>query len=77
MKTVKVYSTSTCPYCRMVKEYLKAKEVSFQDINVAEDKSGLEEMVKISGQMGVPVITVDNEVVTGFDQASLDKLLFE
>lgn len=75
MKEVKVYSTSACPYCRMAKEYLNSRGVVFQDIDVAGDRSALEEMVKISGQMGVPVIVVDKEVVTGFDRDRLDALL--
>ena len=56
--TVKVYSTPTCPYCKKAKEYLSSKGVSFQDIDVSTDKAAADEMVKISGQMGVPVIVI-------------------
>lgn len=77
MKTIKVYSTPTCPYCHMVKDYLKSNNVVFQDINVADDRAALEEMVKASGQMGVPVVVVDKEVVVGFDKERLESLVRE
>lgn len=72
---VKVYSTPTCPYCIKVKEYLSSKGVSFENIDVSRDQSAVDEMVKLTGQMGVPVITVGNDVVAGFDQPKLDSLL--
>ncbi|MEW6025971.1 MAG: glutaredoxin domain-containing protein [Planctomycetota bacterium] len=75
MKTVKVYSTSSCPWCVRAKEYLRKKNIPFDDIDVGRDVEKAKEMVKISGQMGVPVITVDNEVVIGFDQNKLEQLL--
>ena len=73
--TVKVYSTPTCPYCKKAKEYLSSKGVSFQDIDVSTDKAAADEMVKISGQMGVPVIVIDGEVLKGFEEAKIDSLL--
>ncbi len=72
---VKVYSTPTCPYCKMVKEYLSSKGVTFQNIDVSLDKAAGEEMVKISGQMGVPVIVAGNEVIVGFDKGAINKAL--
>ena len=75
MHTVKIYSTPTCPYCIRVKDYLKQKNVSFQNIDVSSDKQGLDEMVKVSGQMGVPVIVVDKGLVVGFDRDRLEELL--
>jgi len=75
MKTVKVYSTPSCPWCVRAKEYLKGKNIPFEDIDVAADTTKAKEMVKVSGQMGVPVITVDNEVIIGFDQNKLNQLL--
>ena len=74
-KQVTVYSTPTCPFCKRAKEYLKQKEISYTDINVAVDKEKAKEMIKKSGQMGVPVIMVDDEIVVGFNQTLLDKLL--
>jgi len=70
-----VYSTQTCPYCHMVKDYLKQKNVSFQDIDVARDQSKAQEMIKKSGQMGVPVIDIDGKIVVGFDRPRLEEML--
>jgi glutaredoxin-like YruB-family protein len=72
---IKVYSTPTCPYCIRAKEYLSSKGVAYQAIDVSQDKAALEEMVKTTGQMGVPVIVVDSEVIVGFDKERLDSLL--
>ena len=59
----------------MTKEYLSSKEVSYQDFDVSSDKAALDEMVKISGQMGVPVTVIGSEIVVGFDKARIDSLL--
>ena len=75
VKDVIVYSTPTCPYCVRVKEYLTKKGVAYRDVNVAVDRAAAHEMVQKSGQMGVPVIAVDDKVVIGFDQKELDRLL--
>ncbi len=75
MKTIKVYSTPSCPWCVRAKEYLKGKNIPFEDIDVAADVTKAKEMVQVSGQMGVPVITVDNQVIIGFDQNKLNQLL--
>ncbi|NQU19107.1 glutathione S-transferase N-terminal domain-containing protein [bacterium] len=75
MAEVKVYSTPTCPYCIKVKEYLKQKNIDFQNIDVSSDKSSLEEMVKLTGQMGVPVVTIDGNVIVGFDKTKIDSQL--
>ena len=74
---VKVYSTSTCPYCKMAKEYLSSKGVSYEDIDVAADQEKAKEMVNISGQMGVPVVVINGEVIVGFDKGKIDSLLVE
>ena len=74
-KKVVIYSTPTCSYCRRAKDYFSRKGISYVDYNVAEDKDKAKEMIQKSGQMGVPVITIDNEVVVGFNQTLLDKLL--
>lgn len=75
MAEVKVYSTPTCPYCIRLKEYLKQKNIGFQNIDVSGDKTSLEEMVKLTGQMGVPVTSIDGNVVVGFDKAKIDVAL--
>ena len=72
MAKVIVYSTSTCPYCVMAKDWLKQKKVEFDDINVGIDQDKAKEMIKKSGQMGVPVIDVDGEVIIGFDRPKLE-----
>ena len=75
MPKVIVYSTPTCPWCHKTKEFLEQKSIEFTDINVAEDKEAAQEMVKKSGQMGVPVIDIDGEIVIGFDEEKLRELL--
>lgn len=75
MKEVKVYSTPSCPYCHMVKDYLKEKKIEFTDYNVAEDQEKGNEMVEKSGQMGVPVVMIGEEIVVGFNKAKIDELL--
>lgn len=76
---VKVYSTPTCPYCNMSKEFFKKNNIEYEDVNVADDEKAAQEMVDKSGQMGVPVIVIkkdgDEEVVVGFDEAKLKELL--
>jgi len=71
-KNVKVYSTPTCPWCRMAKEYLAGKGVEFTDFNVAEDLSKLQEMVEVTGQRGVPIIVIDGDIIVGFDRNKID-----
>ena len=75
MAKVIVYSTTTCPYCVMAKQWLKDKKVEFDDINVGIDQEKAREMIKKSGQMGVPVIDVDGEIIIGFDRPKLDASL--
>ena len=74
-KKVAIYSTPTCPYCKRAKEYLSQKGIAYVDYNVAENRDKTKEMIQKSGQMGVPVITIDDEIVVGFNQTLLDKLL--
>ena len=74
-KEVKVYSTSTCPYCKMTKKFLDDNGIGYQDLNVGEDKAALDEMITKSGQMSVPVIDIDGELVVGFDQTQLKQKL--
>ncbi len=72
---VKIYSTPTCPYCIMAKKYFDSKDITYESIDVSADKARAEEMVKLSGQMGVPVIVIDDNVITGFDKSKIDALL--
>lgn len=72
---VKVYSTPNCPWCVRAKAYLKDNGIPFTDVDVSQDVASAREMVKISGQMGVPVISIDGKVVVGFDKKRIDELL--
>jgi len=72
---VKVFSTPTCPYCVTLKKFLKDKGVEFADIDVSADEKELQEMIDKSGQMGVPVVDVNGQIVVGFDRDKLMELL--
>ncbi|MGB4236161.1 MAG: FAD-dependent oxidoreductase [Methanoregulaceae archaeon] len=77
MPRVTVYSTKNCPYCRMVKAFLERQGVDYTSIDVGADKEQAKKMVEISGQYGVPVVTVDGEVIVGFDAQRLNELFGE
>jgi len=72
---IKVFSTPTCPYCVTLKEWLKEKNIEFEEMDVAENEGAREEMISKSGQMGVPVIDVNGQIVVGFDKEKISKLL--
>jgi glutaredoxin-like YruB-family protein len=72
---VKVYSTQSCPYCVTLKEYLKANNIAFEDIDVSFDSKLQQEMIEKSGQMGVPVAEIDGNIVIGFDREKISQLL--
>ena len=75
MATVKVYSTQTCPWCVRAKDYLKGKKIKFDDIDVSRDQKAAQEMVKKSGQMGVPVLDINGKIIIGFDKEAIDEAL--
>ena len=76
MKTVEIYSTANCHFCHMAKEYLKSHNVAFTDYDVGTNTEKRNEMVELSGQMGVPVIVVDKkDLIVGFNQKVLANLL--
>lgn len=72
---IKVYTTKTCPYCKLTKEYLQEKGIQFTEIDVAEDPAAANEMVKKSGQMGVPVIDIDGQIIVGWNKSALEEAL--
>lgn len=72
---VKVYTTLTCPYCDMVKEFLKKKNVAYEEFNVAGDDKARQEMIDKSHQMGVPVIDIDGVIIVGFNRPEIEKAL--
>ena len=72
---VKIYSTTHCPYCKMAKDYFTKTNVEFKDFNVEADDDALAEMVKKSGQMGVPVIDINGTIIVGFDRQAIEHAL--
>jgi len=73
--SVIVYSTPTCVYCKMVKKYFESRNVSFEEIDVSRDREAAAEMVRKSGQMGVPVVEIDGTIIVGFDKDKIDSLI--
>lgn len=74
-KKITVYSTPTCPYCEMAKDFLKEKGVKFDVVNVAEDQKAAKKIIDETKQLNVPVIQIDNDYVVGFDQEQLTQML--
>ncbi len=74
-KEVKVYSTPTCTYCVAIKNFLEKNDIDYQEVDVSEDEEALKEMKEKTGQMGVPVTEIDDEVIVGFDKKKISKLL--
>ena len=75
MKKVTIYSTPTCHFCSLAKDYFKENNIQFDAFDVASDLEKRREMVEKSGQLGVPVIIIDGEVIVGFDRPHLAELL--
>jgi glutaredoxin 3 len=75
MKKVKVYSTQTCGFCVRVKQYLSDNNVEFENIDVGDQPEKASEMVEKSGQMGVPVIDIEGEIIVGFDKDKISAAL--
>ena len=75
MAQVTIYTTPTCGFCHMAKDYFKQHKIDYQEKDVTQDHASLEEMIKKSGQLGVPVIDIDGQITVGFDQPQLANLL--
>ena len=75
MKNVTIYSTPTCGYCKMAKDFFVEKGIQYTEYDVAADLEKRKEMIEKSGQMGVPVIFVDDKMTVGFDKEKLSSLL--
>jgi len=75
MQKITIYTTPTCAYCKMTKAFFKEHNVAYEEKDVANDHALAEEMVKKSGQMAVPVIDIDGQIIVGFDKEGLSKLL--
>lgn len=76
-KNVKVFSTSTCPWCVRVKDYLDQKSVEYKDIDVSINMDEARKMIEKSGHQGVPQVWINDKVVVGFNQDKIDELLEE
>jgi glutaredoxin-like YruB-family protein len=72
---VTIYTTPTCGYCKVAKEFFRTQRVAFTEYNVASDQRRAEEMVRKSGQMGVPVIDVNGKIIVGFNRAEIERAL--
>lgn len=75
MPKITIYTTPTCVYCKMTKEFFKEHNITYEEKDVANNPAMAEEMIKKSGQMGVPVIDIDGEITVGFDKERLSELL--
>ena len=73
-KKITVYSTATCPHCIKLKEFLKSNNIAFENIDVS-DPGKADEMMEKSGQMGVPVIDIDGDIIVGFDRDEIGQKL--
>lgn len=72
---VLMFSTPTCTYCRQAKRYFRERGVSFREVDVSKDPVAARDMVRMSGQQGVPVIKIGNKVMVGFNKPEIDRLL--
>lgn len=75
MQSITIYSTPTCHFCQLTKEFLTSHNIAFTDFDVAADLEKRQEMIEKSGQMGVPVIFIGDEMMIGFDRERLAKLV--
>jgi len=75
MHNVTIYSTTTCHYCKLAKEFFKQNNVKYKEVNVEDDDKLKTEMIEKSGQMGVPVIDIDGKIIVGFDRGAIKKAL--
>lgn len=75
MKQVEIYSTPTCHFCHMAKDFFAANNIAFTDYDVSTDEAKRSEVIERSGQMGVPVIFIGGEMVIGFDEPKIKSLL--
>jgi len=72
---IKVYSTPACPWCKVAKDFLASHDINFEDIDVSVDQKAAQYMIEKSGQMGVPVIEIDDKIIIGFNKPVLEEIL--
>ena len=75
MAKILIYSTPNCIYCITLKKFLEEHKIEFEEKDVSQDEAALNEMIKKSGQMGVPVVEIDSQVIVGFDKERISRLL--
>ncbi len=75
MKKVSIYSTPTCPYCNMAKQFLNENKIEFENYDVSSDTAKAQEMIDKSGQMGVPVVDVNGRILVGYRPAEIESAL--
>ena len=75
MSKITVYSAPMCPWCNVLKDFLKEKNVEFDEIDVSKDQEKAKEMIEKSGQMGVPQIEINGRIIVGFDKEAIEKEL--
>lgn len=74
-KLITIYSTPSCHFCQLAKEYFKEHNLAYTEYNVAENQEKRKEMVELTGQLGVPVIQIGDQIAVGFQQAVIEKML--
>ena len=74
-KTITIYSTPTCHYCEAAKNFMNVNNVTFTEVDVSTDAEQRQHMVEMTGQMGVPVIRIDDDVIVGFDEEKVKEVL--
>ena len=75
MKNVKIYSTPTCPWCIRTKQFLKDNNIIFEDVDVSSNQQATQEMIQKTGQMAVPVLDIEGEIIVGFDKERIKAAL--
>jgi glutaredoxin-like YruB-family protein len=75
MAKIKIYSTPQCGFCKMAKDYFNSKKWEYEEYDVTKDIEKQKEMIKKTGQMGVPVIDIDGKIIIGFDKPKIDELM--
>ncbi len=72
---VKIFTTPACPFCFVLKQFFKERNIEFEEIDVSEDEKAREEVIKKSGQMSAPIVEINGEFVVGFDKKKICNLL--
>lgn len=70
-----IFTTPTCSYCNMAKQYFRRNKIRFRDVDISRDPAAARDVVRRSGQMGVPVIDIGGKIIVGFDKPKINQLL--